>query len=107
VFATKHPASRAVRSRPPGLFRENLATWVSAGVYQKRKSIAVEATGTMWGEGVGYPPSPRVEALGNRLPYCCPLRRRLPSLWSSAIYVIRWWTERATNSIYRPAKAKP
>jgi hypothetical protein len=25
------------------------------------------------------PPSPRVEALGNRLPTCCPLRRRLPS----------------------------
>lgn len=34
----------------------------------------------MWDEGAGIPPSPRVEALGNHLPTCCPLRRRLPSI---------------------------
>ena len=43
----------------------------------------------MWGEGVGIPSlPPGVEALGNRLPICCPLRRRLPFLWSSAIRAV-------------------
>jgi hypothetical protein len=34
-------------------------------------------------------PPPRVEAVGNHLLTCCPLRRRLPSIWSSAIRAVR------------------